>query len=265
MKKNLSFVITILLLFVLFVGCAPSSGVQDPEGGSKKDVSDADIVEQQVAAFLPEITVAEENRVLPPSRIGTEGTLSAIWHWESLEAAYAQADLVAVVQIQNWLGEKDTGFPGTYFDAVVVKDYKAKATGPIVLLQDGASSHTHKGYPLFSYGNAIFVFLKKTDAAPYENAYYILNPAMNLADVVEPSPGEVYFVERGEVFQKEYKSLENYGTDKNLSKAVLNSLRLNDSLRYPSDLEHPIGQFYKESDVEELLKSLAKKQGGTSK
>ena len=96
--------------------------------------------------------------VRPPVRIG-EGTGHTCFSRSySLTEAFEEADVVALVQVGNWLGENTDGFPYTYYEADALECYKGDIPAHFTLMQSGASTSTYEDYPLFTYGNQLLLF-----------------------------------------------------------------------------------------------------------
>lgn len=55
--------------------------------------------------------------VRPPVRIGETTGNASFNRSYSLTEAFEEADVVALVQVGNWLGEKTDGFSYTYYEA----------------------------------------------------------------------------------------------------------------------------------------------------
>lgn len=132
-----------------------------------------------------------ENIVLPPSRIGTEGQLLVdLDKKRSIYEAFEEADIVALIRVGNWLSE-DNSY--TRFEATVIEQYKGEPTTDLVVRQIGNSKHTLRGFPLFTYGNQMLLFLKKENIEPL-NDYWIVGEYMAI-DAIE-SDGEWYLLDR---------------------------------------------------------------------
>ena len=254
MKKILCALLSVFFLSILFAACTPSTDAPESNLGSQNSQQSQEVQlpqdpdEDPPKSLLPESPAPNEDQVLPPVRIG-EVEASASWAWNMLDKTYDESDLIAIVQVQNWIAE-DTSqvMSKTYFEAEIIKTYKGTATGKIVLVQNGGSDKTQRGYPLFTYGNTLFLFLKQSENAPYENAYWIKNPVNYIVDVVEPSPGEVYFAERGPIFSGEIKTLRNAGETKTILDSVTTKLKQADAFIYENGINEPT-QVFSEKDI----------------
>ena len=95
--------------------------------------------------------------VRPPVRIG-EATGNASFNRSySLTEAFEEADVVALVQVGNWLGEKTDGFSYTYYEADALECYKGDIPTHFTLMQSGASTSTYEDYPLYLWQPAAAV------------------------------------------------------------------------------------------------------------
>lgn len=140
-----------------------------------------------------ELEVMDEDIVLPPTRFGTDGEVQgSLAKSYTFDSAFAEADAVAHIRVGNWLSE-DTWL--TYYLATTVRSYKGDLPESFTLNQDGNSAYTVMGYPLFTHGNELFVFLKK-DPQGYEDGYWIIGAFTTLLDVAYDEAGELYYLDR---------------------------------------------------------------------
>ena len=100
--------------------------------------------------------------VRPPVRIGEATGNASFNRLYSLTEAFEEADVVALVQVGNWLGENTDGFPYTYYEADALECYKGDIPAHFTLMQSGASTSTYEDYPLYTYGNQLLLFLDQT-------------------------------------------------------------------------------------------------------
>ena len=136
-----------------------------------------------------------ENIVLPPTRIGEGKSYVTLANFYTFESAIAESDIVAHVRIGNWIGENidsDT----TYYEATIVEQFTGEEIYEIVLKQDGCSRCTYAGYPLFTSGNELLVFLKKSNMPEYDNAYWIIGSYTTVLYAVSDEKGNVYYLDR---------------------------------------------------------------------
>lgn len=132
-----------------------------------------------------------EKIVLPPTRVGTEGTMKpSLDKPRTFETAFEESDIVALVRVGNWLSE-ESGY--TCFDATVLEQYKGAPIDSFVLREDGDSEMTFKASPIFTYGNEMLLFLKMDDEAV--NNYWIVGTFTTIVDAVNVN-NEWYFLDR---------------------------------------------------------------------
>ncbi len=169
--------------------------------------------------------------VLPPTRVGENANGKASITDFTFKEACASADVIAWVRIGNWLGEKtgDEVLDTTYFEAEVVESYKGDPAQTIILEQLGSSKWTLKGYPLFTSGNELLLFLvggeNRYNGDTY--SYYINGSYGTVMDVVTNTDGTVYAADRmGMVTEAIKDSIVNeqlnYGLRMELSEALKN-------------------------------------------
>lgn len=136
-----------------------------------------------------------ESIVLPPTRTGSEGEFHAsLYKHYTFNEAFSEADAVARIEVGNWLAE-DNEIYKTYYEASVLQSYKGDMPESFTLFQDGNSSMTMEGYPLFTNGNELFLFLKKAINTDYENAYWIMGSFTTVLDVSYDETGERYYMD----------------------------------------------------------------------
>ena len=101
-----------------------------------------------------------DNIILPPSRIG-EGEFNVqLTKRYTFETAFAEADAVARVKVGNWLSE-DRENDSTCFEATTLQCFKGSLPETFTLYQTGSSHETLEGFPLFTYGNELLLFLNQ--------------------------------------------------------------------------------------------------------
>lgn len=140
--------------------------------------------------------------VRPPVRIG-EATGNASFNRSfSLTEAFEEADVVALVQVGNWLGEKTDGFSYTYYEADALECYKGDIPAHFTLMQSGASTSTYEDYPLYTYGNQLLLFLDQTQTdggeayIQYPGAYVNVCSFITMMYAANADDGSRYFVDR---------------------------------------------------------------------
>jgi len=152
--------------------------------------------------------------VLPPARTGAQGELSpSLAQRYTFETACASSDLVAHIKVGSWLGEEAETKYTTYYEASVIEKYIGGETAEdIVLLQDGTSSQTLRGYPLFTSGNELLVFLRRAADVEYENAYWIIGSFTTVLDAVSDDSGGVFYMDRYGLLGETMDISENYAS-----------------------------------------------------
>lgn len=192
--------------------------------------------------------------VLPPTRIGTEGESSALLEKRyTIESAYTDADMVARIRIGDWLGE-ETEFSQTYFEATIVDRFKGEELEKIVLLQDGNSQYTLKGFPLFTSGNELLVFLKEAQGVEYENAYWMLGAFTAMLDYEETDAGEGYYMDRYGVFCENLDLHPNYASQSALSAELYTNAAKRDAIVDEMGYRYPY--IFAKEDIEKLISEL---------
>ncbi len=131
------------------------------------------------------------------SRIGAVTAVGELAERYTIDSAANQADLIAVVNIEKWLGEDpNEGFGATYFAATIQEILAGKEESrSVTIKQTGSSEMTIKDYPLFGIGNQLMLFLKHIPESKYENAYWILGANTTIFDIVNYE-GELYAIDR---------------------------------------------------------------------
>ncbi len=172
---------------------------------------------------------SREKIVLPPTRYAKGTTQFSLAREYTFDEAVEAADVVAWIRVGNWLSETtgDDTLDKTFFEAEVIQCFKGNPGKEIVLEQLGSSEATIQGYPLFTYGNELFVFLKygaPTPRRPYENAYYINGTFSTVMDVTTIEDGKVYVTDRhgmiGRSVDSDLNMLKTAGLRDSLTKAL---------------------------------------------
>lgn len=161
-------------------------------------------------------TPAPENQiVLPPVRVGTEGYSQASFHERvsTIENLCEFVDAIAIIRIGNWLGEDSTT---TFYDAEVLSLIAGTIPEHFTLLQSGNSKFTLKFYPLYAYGDEILVFLQKSThqpeegcAYPNDNSYWVAGCHTTSLDVVTDEDGNSYIIDRFSLINRSSIELSN--------------------------------------------------------
>ncbi len=163
-------------------------------------VLDKNLEYSTAAPTKPELSTSRptdlEGVVLPPCREGDGTMLPSMAEMFDLPKACLRAHGVALVRIGDWLGEDDKNGI-TYYEAEILKCYRGDLDGTIILKQDGSSSATMKGYPLFASGNEWLLFLEPSTMGLYaENCYWILGSWTTAFPVGRDQTGKAYLVDR---------------------------------------------------------------------
>lgn len=191
---------------------------------SREQTPDADAV----------VTPDTDKIVLPPVRVGTEGYSRLSLHERSstIESLCEYIDAIAVIRVGNWL---DEGSFHTYYDAEVLDVISGTIPEKFVLLQDGNSEVTIKGYPLFTYGSELLVFLVKTSSSPEEgcaypndNSYWIAGSYTTAMEVVTDEDGTTYFVDCYHLIDRSAVELANFKSEATVNTTVYQTLLARD-------------------------------------
>ncbi len=194
---------------------------------------------------------AADTAVLPPTRIGRNGvSRTSLAKSYTFASAFDEADMVAVVEVGDWLGE-ETDIHETYYQASVIKQYKGDPVESITLLQDGNSEWTLKGYPLFTSGNQLFVAMKKADDSEYENAYWIMGAFTTLLDVAYMD-GNCFLMDRYGTWGETIPLADNYA-DTADADALYSYLVEQDPV--VADFEYRYPYIFAEEDIAALLET----------
>lgn len=192
-----------------------------------------------------------EEIVYPPVRVSEFPLQLSLARSYTLEEAVTESDMIALVNIGNWIGENPKSFC-TYFSAEVIDQLKGASVETVILQQDGCSNATINGYPLFTHGNKMLLFLKKTDGTDYENAYWIMGAFLTIFDYVEVSD-QPYLLDRlGYLTQSVSNETEQHrllsSNDINVAIAQQDDVWGVDGIAYPSSV-----QAYRYDDIKTLI------------
>lgn len=195
---------------------------------------------------------ADKSAVLPPRRIG-EGTLQASFgNRFTFESALSEADVVARIEVGNWISE-DTELHKSYYEATVLQCFKGDIPDTFTLLQDGCSTATMKNYPLFISGNELLVFLKEASVTEYESPYWIIGSFTTVLDVSYDESGIRYYADRYGILGEFMNVSNNYAQDSVVSNEVLNRAATDDSIISQMQIVYPY--IFSEADILNLLGS----------
>ncbi len=187
MRKLFSILLAISLLLLLAVGCSQSG---------------------------------KEGAVLPPARIGATGISQAsLKEIYTIETAFTAADAVARIKVGNWLGD-NCDRRKAYFDATVLQTFKGDIPETFTLLQHGDTQITIAGYPLFTSGNELLLFLKKAVDTTYEDGYWILGAHSTTLDVCYDAEGNCYYADRYGILCQEFSGCADYALDMSVVKEL---------------------------------------------
>ena len=196
---------------------------------------------------------------MPPSRVGTDGECRiSLAKDYSFEDAYFESDIVARVKVGNWLG--DTGgcediSDLTYFEVTNVKCFKGNVSDTFVLIQDGSSKVTVRGYPLFTYGDELLIFAKISEAPdnpdiPYwGNSYWIIGSYTTFLDVAYDEDGNAFYICRYDGSFGKTVGVDRYNEDYKLALSLREELTSRDYIFTDKTLYH----IFLATDVEQLL------------
>ena len=149
-----------------------------------------------------------DNAVLPPTRYGETTGHASLEKGYNLKTLYEDADVVALVRVGDWLMEypEELTF-STKYDATLLKVYKGdeKVGTHIPLKQDGCSKHTYQGYPLFTYGDEMLLFMKIGVDPLGETVYWLPGSFLSVVDAAEID-GTYYFAERGSALSMSFQA-----------------------------------------------------------
>ena len=133
--------------------------------------------------------------ILPPTRLGSSKVYVSLANLYTLESAVSEADVVARIVVGDWIAE-DTEIGSTYYVATVLQCFKGNIPTTFTLIQDGCSTGTLRGYPLFTSGNEMLVFLKEAVAVSYDSPYWIIGSYTTIMDVSYDNAGNRYYADR---------------------------------------------------------------------
>ena len=195
---------------------------------------------------------AENSPVLPPARIGTGMIEASLAHRYIFESAFSAADAVARIQVGDWLSE-DLELHKTYYEATVLQCFKGDMPETITLLQDGSSAATMRGYPLFTSGNEILVFLKEAALPEYESPYWIIGSFTTVLDVSYDKEGTRYYADRHGILGEFMNGLHNYLADSSVCLSVHSRAAADDPIF--KEMQYTYRYIFSEADILALMES----------
>lgn len=198
--------------------------------------------------------------VLPPVRTAPGTMYMQLEKRHSVESAFEESDGVARVKIGNWLGES-TEHHVTYFEATVLECFKGDMPQTFTLIQDGCSTVTQSGYPLFTASNELLLFLNKaTGEDNYQPAYWIVGAHTTMVDVAYDTDGNRYYADRYGILCDDFFGCPNYtynstvGEELSIEKSIRAYLIGVDPFLETMDYSFPC--IYRGADFENFLKGL---------
>lgn len=203
-----------------------------------------------VILLLTVVGCSHGNTVLPPSRVGKGMMQASLVERYSLESAMSAADVVARVEVGSWLAE-DADISSTYFEAKVLECFKGKLSGKFTLIQDGCSATTLNGYPLFTAGNELLVFLKKATLEGYASPYWIIGSFTTVLDVSYDESGARYYADRYGVLGESTNGATNYARNSEIANEVLTRAAKDDPII--SEMQYAYPYIFAEADIRTLL------------
>lgn len=204
------------------------------------------------AAMLAVLMLAGCSAVTPPRRTGAAAMKVSLEEFHTLESAVEAADLVALVRVGDWIGENGD-VASTYYKAKILKTFKGSADEDIVLIQDGDSAMTVVGFPLFTAGNELLLFLKKGTAVEYENAWWMLGSFSAFFDAVRDGSGQTYYLDRFGIIGPSV-GRENFIFDADKAEELKKAAAKTD----PQAENYRYHFIFSAADVDPLLESAAK-------
>ena len=196
--------------------------------------------------------------VLPPVRNAGSATHYDIAYFD-FESAYAKADIIALVRIGDWLGERnvENEIGLTYYSASVIEAYKGDAPEQFILCQDGNSLESVNGFTLFTYGDELLLYLHRYSNPDYEDMYYIVGAYVTAMYALPDASGELYLASLADEMAKTAGIEQVYTHDI----AVQEELAANCSDPIVKDLMYHSPFICRASDYIDKLTALSDRQG----
>lgn len=192
-----------------------------------------------------------DSTVLPPSRVGNSEIQASFEKKYTMASAVSEADVVARIEVGNWIAE-DTELMKTYYEATVLECFKGNIPTSFTLLQDGCSIGTLKGYPLFTSGNEILVFLNEATVTDYDSPYWIIGSLDTVFYVSYDNSGNRYYADRCGILGKTVDISTNYARQENTFAEVY--ARAVEADPIIEEMQHSYQFIFAESDLSPLLK-----------
>ncbi len=198
------------------------------------------------------VASSDETAVLPPTRIGSSGIQASFETKYTFATAFSEADVVARIEVGNWLSE-DTDLQKTYYEATVLQCFKGNIPDEFTLLQDGCSTGTLKNYPLFTSGNELLVFLKEATVTEYDSPYWIIGAFMTILDVTYDDSGARYYSDRYGILGETIDIVANYSLQSEILAEIYSGSVEADSI--VADMHYAYPYVFAENDLVALLES----------
>ena len=211
-----------------------------------------------VVLFIFVLTIGGcANTVPPPSRTGTKGSFSALFAKRyTFETAFADSDMVALVRVGNWLSE-DNELSITYYEAEIINIYKGESVKNIVLVQDGCSEWTMRGFTLFIAGNELLLFLQKGESDEYAELYWIAGSFTTVLYTSKSNSGEVFYMDRYGLLGETIDIDTNYSSQRALFKELCDNANAKDPLFCSKDQRiYGFPYVFSKADLDALIYSL---------
>ncbi len=189
----------------------------------------------------------------PPRRIGAGTMHTSLSQRYTVETAFAAADVVARIQVGNWL-EEDTELHQTYYGATVLECFKGDIPKAFTLLQSGCSTFTVEGYPLFTKGNELLLFLREAEGLDFEAPYWIIGSFTTVMDVAYDTAGNRYYADRYGIFCEEFYDCVNYTSHSTIASEVRAYAAKVDSIVKTMGYAYP--KIYLGNDFERFMEGL---------
>lgn len=188
--------------------------------------------------------------ILPPSRVGSSGIQASFENEYTMASALSEADVVARIEVGNWIAE-DAELQKTYYEATVLQCFKGSIPTSFTLLQDGCSTGTLKGYPLFTSGNEFLVFLDEATGIDYDSPYWIIGSFMTILDVSYDNSGNRFYADRYGILGETIDIATNYALQEDTFTEVYARSVAADPIVQEMQYSYPF--IFAESDLTPLL------------
>lgn len=201
--------------------------------------------------FAPTLKETDDTAaVLPPTRLGSASMQASLATRYTLESAVSEADVVARIVVGDWIAE-NTEIHSTYYEATVLECFKGNIPTTFTLIQDGSSAGTLKGYPLFTSGNEMLVFLNEAVGLDYDSPYWIIGAFTTIMDVSYDNAGNRYYIDRYGILGETVDVAVNYAKQPSIFAEIYARSVEADPL--VQDLQYSYPYVFAESDLIPLL------------